>query len=246
MIQNPSHFKFSSDYVVPNVAYSIEDTVRNNTGHEYDGLKKITHNLGYTPLVFGVWSTQSDFSVSSGIVTPGGDSGEIGGKFEVIATDQYIYISAYDEDWSGDTPVYTPHTYYFKIYAYAPPEKADSVAPKEDDTKFLFNTDDNYLQLVHFGKITPSSGQLYFNHNLGYTPVYLAWQTTKRDMWWDDHQGSITISGLAVAESFGTHTSSSDGVAYGVVATPTKIEAKWRYQTTANDYAYFQIFTEAG
>lgn len=240
MVQNPSHFIFSSEYITPPISYHTTGSVTNSTGNEYDGCKKILHNLPYTPLVFGIWTVHQDFSKVNAI-TDGRLGMEDGGWFKVFADSEYIYINAYDSGMSS-----TPHTYYYKIYAYAPPDYDGDVAQPQDTTNFLFNTDNKYLQIYEYGKITPSSKLNIIEHGLGYIPMYQIWKTNN-NYFWESGRGEVTIRGLGLSSPKYDGRLTTENGRYVDVSDDNRLYVFWDdRQPDQNDFAYYQIYTEVG
>lgn len=130
------------------------------------GTVSFTHGFADVPLVFGIWSTTSDFATTRtcGIQRSSGDP--------VIcwATTTSVFVLNYA---GAARPVYV------RIYAVLPADSSsDAPATKDQAQTFIFNSDYRYMPLV--GSYTASASQT-FTHNLGYKPRVLAWTQWSQD-----------------------------------------------------------------
>ena len=57
------NFLFTTDYPMPSVVWKYEGSIE-NVGSVSTKSITIPHNLGFTPLLLGAWSTNSDFNPS--------------------------------------------------------------------------------------------------------------------------------------------------------------------------------------
>lgn len=152
-----------------NTDYELDKIILVKTG-SFTNEIELNNDLNFTPLVFGVWSTDSDFTSA----TPLGNldsSGEYGYtpplSVQVIALSDNIRLTAVGENHESTT-------IYYRVYAMAPPE-ANSNTPTTSKlaNSFMINSDYNYRKLKAAGTFT-QQGQSY-NHNLGYLPQVMAW-----------------------------------------------------------------------
>lgn len=161
MTVDPRNFLLNTDYEMDKIVLFKEGN--------FTQTLEIPHGLGFIPLPFGVWSTDSDFSSTNTI--SGLDAGlepSYTPELSVSLTanrDKLVLKSAGN---TNNTPI------YYRIYALEPSgSQADVPATSGEATKFVLNTDYNYTKLLATGEFT-GSGQTY-NHNLGYIPQVLAW-----------------------------------------------------------------------
>ena len=162
MAINPRDFLLNTDYEMDKIIYFKDG--------DFIGSTELQHNLGFTPLAFGVWSTDSNFnSVNTLGVT---DSSPEAGYTPVLgvkcsATNSKITLTSSGEN-SGSTKI------YYRVYAFEPAGSSASIPSTSSKANtFILNTDYNYCKLKASGEFT-SSGQEY-THNLGYIPQVMAW-----------------------------------------------------------------------
>lgn len=163
MAVDPRDFLLNTDYEMDKIVFFSEGELSNW------GSASIQHDLGFAPLVFGVFSFSSDFSDSRPLPYE-----------EVTATDStscdlysasdFVYVTFQNQ--SGTHP-----KIYYRIYGFEPSDSTAVVAPtSEHAEKFVLNTDYNYCKLFKKGTLT-SDGTV--THNLGYVPQVLAWLEQK-------------------------------------------------------------------
>jgi hypothetical protein len=230
MAQDPRRFIFSSDHKIPCFVWKKEGTVVNSGGTILGGCVKFAHNLAFVPLLVGYWSLNGDFSNSHDI-----SSGRMGNEnkgFAAFADSTYIYINASVLD-------NTPTTFFYRLFAYCPPDYYGDVTPITDESKFHFSTDYEYLKIAFEDKIVPGSARkVEFQHNLGYIPLYKIWRTNNYDFW---ENGATTKKGLGPTASYVDYT--SDYIMQNV-ADSNKLTVTWQeYQPDGSDYAYYQIYS---
>lgn len=162
MAVDPRDFLLNTDYEMDKIVLFKEGS--------FTQTKDIPHDLGFIPLPFGVWSTDSDFNSTntiSGIDASGDDPGytPLLSVSLTAKSDKLVLKSG------GNT---NNATIYYRIYAFEPSSSAQAVpATSSNANTFILNTDYNYAKLLAKGEFT-SSGQEY-QHNLGYLPQVLAW-----------------------------------------------------------------------
>lgn len=153
---DPKDFLLNTDYEMDKIVLFKEGQLTDEV--------TLPHNLGYAPLVFGVWSLDSDFSSTNtmsenaGLVLPG---------VECLGSSTDITVLSV-----GNTD---SRTIYYRVYAFEPAgvqKPADSTSQYAKE--FMMNTDYNYAKLKATGTFT-QPGQEYA-HNLGYIPQVMAWR----------------------------------------------------------------------
>ena len=168
MAINPRDFLLNTDYEMDKIVYFKDG--------DFTGSAEFQHGLGFTPLIFGVWSTDSIFnSVNTLGVT---DSSPEAGYTPVLgvrcsANGSTIKLTASGEN-SGSTRI------YYRVYAFEPTGSAANIPITSDKANtFIMNTDYNYCKLKATGEFT-QNGQEYA-HNLGYIPLVMAWVKYESD-----------------------------------------------------------------
>lgn len=161
MAVDPRKFLLNTDYEMDKIIYFKDGNL--NVG---DYNVQIPHGLGFTPLVFGVCSFNSDFSDPRSIpYSYNTNSTSI--AFNVQADSTNITIGY--TNTSG-----TPAKIYYRLYAFEPSNSTATIAPTNTSAKtFVLNTDYNYCKLYKKGI---SNGDSTIAHNLGYVPQVLAWE----------------------------------------------------------------------
>lgn len=164
------HFLLNTEYPLDKIIYMTSGSVVVN----FSGEITIPHGLGFAPLVFGIWSLNSDFSTSQ--------------EFDMMSSDlyspDYMYVTRLEAD---DTNIYASfqnsefsnETFYYRLFAYEPTDSTADITPTSSDTlatNLLLDTDLNYLKLHSSGIKVVSSAPDTVTHNLGYIPVIMLWQ----------------------------------------------------------------------
>ena len=163
MTVNPRDFLLNTDYEMDKIVFFEEGNFTTSID--------IPHNLSYTPLPFGIWSTNSNFS-SVNIL---GWSGE-------VPAPPGVYQSPLGVSCQADGTkirltargTYNDETIYYRLYAFEPSD-VQAVAPStsQNADTLIFNTDYNYRKLFNAGEFTLNN--LEYTHNLGYIPQVMAW-----------------------------------------------------------------------
>lgn len=161
---NPNDFLLNTDY-------EMDKIILVKTG-DYIGSKNIDHGLKFSPLIFGVWSTDPDF-VSGNTLGPYVSAEPIPGFYtpplgvSIVALNDHIEIISHGEN--ADTT-----KIYYRIYALAPDgTNVTTPATSKHANQFVLNTDYNYRKLKAKGTFTQENES--FAHNLGYKPQVMAW-----------------------------------------------------------------------
>ena len=159
---NPNDFLLNTDYELDKIVLFEEGSFKSS--------KEFEHKLGFTPLVFGVWSTDKDFySVNT-----------INGELDSSSEPGYTPTTSVKAVASATTVKLTctnpnNQTLYYRVYAFEPHDiNRPAQATARKARKFVFNTDYNYCKLMRAGVFTRANET--FDHKLGYIPQVLAWQ----------------------------------------------------------------------
>lgn len=181
---DPRDFLLNTDYEMDKIVYFAEGTL--NAG-QYN--VDIPHNLPFTPLIFGVCAYNSDFSDSRNVpyqyITR--DNGE---SFTASGNTTNVRLSYIN--YSG-----TPDKIYYRLYGFEPSDSRGKVGATSKYAKnFILNTDYNYCKL--FQKGTANAGDI-IDHNLGYLPQVLVWQTSNG--WTSPTDISSASTGVIVTNS---------------------------------------------
>lgn len=171
---DPRKFLYNSDY--PN-DYIVLALTRNYTVNgasaNPSSLAVIPHGLPFAPLVDGVWGFSSDLSDARSIAdTHGPNLTSMAALIIEVSSDEtniYIYCDNYE--WP-----YTTRTFYFKLWAFMNPAFMANINPVDDNTKYKFNSDFNYLKLAMADNMSIAANTTgTVNHSLGFKPRVLAW-----------------------------------------------------------------------
>lgn len=178
MAVNPRNFIINSDYKMDKIVFFKEQYV---TPDQY-GYVQIPHNLGFTPLITGVWSTTSDFTTphpfSKGYAVYFPDYGDIryiADVVECVATPTHITLQL----CSGASFLGNTYPFYVRLIGFEPAPFGESVASTSQNAdSFIVNSNYNYLKLHSAGVIPYGSAggtSTEIRHNLGYIPQALFW-----------------------------------------------------------------------
>ncbi|MBQ3474489.1 hypothetical protein IJH24_03660 [Candidatus Saccharibacteria bacterium] len=154
-----------------NTDYETDKIILIKTG-DFIGSIDIPHSLSFTPLIFGVWSTDKNF-ISGNTLGVFSESSPIPGLYtpplgvSCIALEKKIRLEASGED--SDT-----QKIYYRVYAFAPDNiGAQTPITANQANQFILNTDYNYRKIKKTGEFT--QGGKSYKHNLGYIPQVMAW-----------------------------------------------------------------------
>lgn len=167
---NPNDFLLNTDYEMDKVIFVKEgkmdspDTVR------------IHNDLPFRPLLFGLCSFNSDFSIPK--PSPYRQDPEFIGSptpfirynisFNIYVEGDDIVIT-YQNRNNSTTPI------YYRIYGFEPSDRNEKLAPTKNNTKqFTINTDRNYRKLYKKGHIDIGQSTT-IKHELGYIPQVMLW-----------------------------------------------------------------------
>ena len=179
MVQDPRNFLFNSDYPMPALVWEYSGSIT-DVGSFATKSVTITHNLGFTPLLIGVWSVNSDLNPSYDIANYIGT--EFFGQTIQLnacgANSTDVLVEAFNA--SSDSK-----SIYFRLLAFQPPEYTGDTPNVTDTTKFQFSTDYNYPKIINQGSIDLAAGATSsIEHKLGYIP--------QARVWGPDYNGRIT------------------------------------------------------
>lgn len=142
-MENPNNFLVNTDYPFDMIVYykSYELTTNGSSSQTVT----IPHDLGFTPLLFGIWSTTPDFEVSWPL------SDNYYAMYIWVESDENnIYICKHQ-----DNPV-SGKKRYIKIYGFAPTSWTGDCKPTaQSNTALILNTDKIYAPLIAAGAIQP-------------------------------------------------------------------------------------------
>lgn len=161
MAVDPRKFLLNTDYEMDKIIYFKNGSI---TASQYTDT--FAHNLGFTPLIFGVCAFDSSFN----------DPRTIPFNYQTQQNTIFFNASANSSSITVNYNNYEDQNskMYYRIYAFEPSNSAARVSPTSVHAKkFVLNTDYNYCKLCKKG-IVNSDGSVA--HNLGYVPQVLAWR----------------------------------------------------------------------
>jgi hypothetical protein len=163
------NFLLDTDYPMDKVIYMVSGSFAAAGGGGLGTTIDFNHNLGYTPLIVGTWSTDSGFSTS-----------REGGFFAFEGTDpNTIYTTFYANSTKITVSTFNPTasgvTVYYRIYGLMPSDvNIDNASTVALADTFQLNTDYNYTKLLLSG-IATAAATTTITHSLGYRPQVMAW-----------------------------------------------------------------------
>ena len=154
-----------------NTDYEIDKIIMVKTG-SFVHTTEFPHGLSFTPLIFGVWSLDPNFTSGNTIgylpsegVIPGLYTPPIGVTARAFSDKVLL------ETNKGEN--YTTTTVYYRIYAFPPNDAINAPTTSKLAKEFMLNTDYNYRKLKATGEFTQENES--FTHGLGYIPQVMAW-----------------------------------------------------------------------
>lgn len=139
-MQYPTHFIFNSDYPFDMIVYYKYIEFTKGTTPE-----SFNHNLGFAPLLFGMWSETKDFKVS----WPYSNNNTLASFVRWVESDDTKVYIHFDDLASGAKR-------YLKIYGFAPISWTGDCAPtSQSNSELLLNTDNAYSPLLAAGAVQP-------------------------------------------------------------------------------------------
>lgn len=183
MANNLDHFIFNSDYPIDQIVFykAIDSAVTADSTWS----TSIKHGLPFKPLIVGVWSTTSDFSVTIPIDETG------------FSMKSKSYSDRIELSLDVDTSITSGHI-WIRVYGLEPANGTGGAAKTNvSSNNFLLDTDKDYSQLLFNGAFTSdisSEGieKVYYTykkydsvvdtasnvvvyHNLGFLPQVIMW-----------------------------------------------------------------------
>ena len=167
------NFLFSSDYPMPAICLEYN-------GHfsaAANEVKTVTvpHNLPFKPLLIGQWSNLESFAPSLDINTtlylPTYDPMQGRAVSSFVGSDATNIKIDIQNFWPATVQ------FYYRLWAYAPPDYDGDVPNVYDNTNFQLSTDFNYPKIVEQGTLTlgyKAEGTIH--HGLGYIPQVRVWE----------------------------------------------------------------------
>lgn len=164
---DPRKFLIDTDYPTPAFVAKWTGSL---TVPAYDSLSsEFAHNLPFTPLIVGQWSLNPNFQPAYDLATQNGYFVGLDFNQTTGSNSSKIKFELYS-DYS------TSKTFYYRIFAFAPPDYDGDIPAIEDSTNFRLNSDFNYPKLVAYETANLTTGTNYvYNHNLGYIPQTRVW-----------------------------------------------------------------------
>lgn len=170
----PKNFILNSDRSIPMLALNLSTSIDVPVGEFWNENQKIIkHNLPFTPLIVGQWSTNHNFSPAYDLSTQIPifyGSSQPPFVVDIGADNNNIYINCQHNNQFATT-------FFFRLTGFMPPDYEGLIANVEDSTNFRLNSDFNYLKILEQRKvIVEANANLAINHNLGYIPQAKVWR----------------------------------------------------------------------
>jgi hypothetical protein len=170
------NFLFSSDYPMPVICWEWEANGDYwNVGANQTRTVNVAHKLPFKPLLIGQWALRADFAPSQDINTttfyPVYDpiNGEVVSVFMSSDGTNVIFDM---QNFSA-----TASKFYFRLWAYAPPDYTGEMPNVYDTTSFQLSTDYNYPKIVKQGTVSVNyKSEVTIPHGLGYIPQVRVWE----------------------------------------------------------------------
>lgn len=233
-MQDARNFSYSSDYPMPIVTYRNEFTVSAPAGDPMV-LVKIEHGLPYIPLTIGKWSSTEDFTEAQDLSS---DQDIDGTSLELYADETYFYFLFFKEPSVSVTR-------HVRVIAFAPPDYNGDIEPINNDSRFRFDSDNDYLGVYAQGVLDQSTGGVV-EHNLGYAPQCKSWAYSTVD----SSVPPIHFSGYKLVEPGINLYYNTGRLEYDSISTNDRYIARGRdinnddYSLSANSKIYYHIYTK--
>jgi hypothetical protein len=157
MATDPRDFLINSDYEMDKIVYFTTGTITAGSSDT------IAHNLSFTPMVFGVFATDSDFTDTH--VLP--FSAHDGEAFTLSADNTNVNIAYDNQDPTASV--------YYCIMGFEPDgSTADAPATSQYAGSLIIDTEYNYCKLYSNGYVN-GDADTTITHDLGYLPQIMAW-----------------------------------------------------------------------
>jgi len=181
MLQDPRKFSVSSDYPMDFIVWYTEGTLTDTPdgGEQY---AHIAHHLPYTPLVFGILSTDDGTTWEAF----GPEHSGFWSWAEADSTEVRVALYARTD----------PVTIKFKLWGYPPSDGSgivDIINTGAQDNVYHIDSDLDYSKLVKAGvwDVVKGDRVVVYNHALGFIPQVATWQEYDSGIIWD---GGCTTS----------------------------------------------------
>lgn len=157
-MSNPNDFLLNTDYEMDKIVYFKSGDIMPTSGSVYID----SFDYGYIPLVFATFSFTEDFSDT-----------RMSWTFTDTLTINLEAVSNGIKLTYRNTSNPNQKLYY-RVYGFMPSDsKANTGNTQKSAKQFILNTDYNYCKLYKKGIAT---SDITITHDLGYTPLVLAWQ----------------------------------------------------------------------
>lgn len=174
---NLNNFRFNTDYPQDMICFFYEGMPNWEFGGHV-AQAYLNNNLGFNPLIFGVWCETADFSSPKQLNTISPLDYSTG-----LPVQDDIFVEC--SEWGNDRVIRllltaasgTAQPVYVRVYGFVPTDiSPDVLSTSSNANKIIFNSDYTYRKLLMAGvqNIT-SSSSVVINHNLGYRPQVMAW-----------------------------------------------------------------------
>lgn len=161
MVQDARNFIVSSDYPMDYIIWNTVGDAQADA-HEHKTIS-IPHNLGFAPLLFGMYSQ---------------DNGQTWTPFGPEADGFYISLVSDSQNTGIEILARSnPVSIKYKIWAYAQADINAVFDTINSEDNFVINSDYNYSKLFSAGAwdAEESENAIIFQHNLGYVPQIVVW-----------------------------------------------------------------------
>ncbi len=225
MSVNWRNFAFNSNGGAEKIVIADERTISADEWGVFS--LTVNHSLGFTPLVFGV------YSIDNGTTWEDLDFFDV--ELHTNGGNTWASNTQYGMDCSPST--YSGDTIKVRLFGLAPMGVSPTIVPPSPLTKFYFNSRNLYDVLIFEGESTlsPNAGETTLcTHNLGYVPRVEAWKTYLSD----SSTRTMRIAGYsAISSQYGTSTYQSR---VGMQITDTVLKAVYIDTATGADSVKIQ------
>ena len=206
-MSDPKDFLLNTDYEMDKIIYFTSGSISPQNSYQYVG----EYNFGCIPLVFATFSFTEDFSDT---------------RMSWTFTDTLtINLQAVSD---GVRVLYRNSSnpnqkLYYRVYGFMPSNAAANVGSTQKSAKqFMLNTDYNYCKLYKKGVVDTNTT---ITHDLGYTPLVLAWQESP---WANPAPAVITPCWASGYEDSGIPSISVTKTDVSIVEIPTNNKVHYR------------------
>ena len=177
---DPRDFLLNTDYEMDKIIYYLDTYV---TPNQYRQVT-IPHNLGFAPLITGVWSKTADFAEPHALSGTGGviDTSTNSYSVEIISCSADANQIDFTQ-FAGPISTPTNFPFYVRVMGFEPNGSHKNIGKTAyNANQFILNTDYNYLKLYKagsedfvFNENTGAFNPVTITHNLGYHAQGLFW-----------------------------------------------------------------------